>query len=263
LDAFNADVAWGQIQGTRESQQDKATIVSWPNGFRLLILADGMGGYAGGKEASEAVVGAYRDSFVSNATDDIGARLLKALEVANISIYHLTRERPELLGMGATLVALVFDGSSVQWISVGDSPLWIYRNGEIRRLNANHSMAALFAERVARGEMTAQEAATSPERSQLLEAVLGKDIEQVDLQDQGFPVQAADVFLLASDGVETCSPAQIEELLTGREMTAENIVKRILDGVEAQERRSQDNATVVALRVTAVVSETDTHGRRS
>lgn len=255
MKALVADVAWGQIQGARESQQDSAAVVSWPNGYCLLILADGMGGNVGGKEASNAVVNAFRASFLGSNADSIASRLLEALNAANLEIYRITRERDDLAGMGSTLLALVFDGYGVQWISVGDSPLWIYRSGEIRRLNANHSMAAVLAERVARGELSAEEAATSPERTQLLEAVLGKDIALVDLPDEALPLVPADILLLASDGVETCSTAELEEVLGGADRAAEDVVQRVLGQVQSHGRRSQDNATLVALRVLSEVIE--------
>lgn len=258
LESFEAEVAWGQIQGTRKTQQDHGAVVSWPNGFQLLILADGIGGHAGGQEASHTIVNAFRESFINDPIDDLQKKLLHGLEIANVKIFEFVKDRPELKGMGATLLAAVFDGCSVRWISVGDSPMWLYRNGKLKRLNENHSMAAVFEKRIAQGEMTAEEAAVSPERTQLLEAVLGKNIEQVDLPHEALDVQDGDIFLLASDGVESCPTTDLEELLTKKNQLAPDTVQDILKRVEQCQKPSQDNATVMALQISIPQAEIDT-----
>lgn len=249
METYGAEVAWGQIIGTRKSQQDHGVITTWPNGFQLLILADGMGGHVGGQEASELIVSSFKESFVASAEESLRTRLLNGLEVANVKVFEYVKSRPELRGMGATLLAAVFDGSSMRWISVGDSPLWLFREGKFTRLNENHSMAAVFAERISRGEMTEEEAANSPERSQLLEAVLGANIEQVDLPEEAMDVRQDDVYLLASDGVETCSVAELETLLASNESNADETVQAILAAVEKHDRRSQDNSTVMVMKI--------------
>lgn len=245
------DVAWGQIQGTRDYQEDFGAIVSWPNGYHLLILADGMGGEVGGERASHTVVDSFRDHFLQDGEQDLRNRLINALSAANMKLYQVVQEEPELQNMGCTLVALVFDGSSVQWISVGDSPLWLYRQGFLQRLNKNHSVAGLLAEKVARGDITPEVAAASDKRSQLLEAVMGNDIEHVDIPADPLEVQIGDVFLVASDGVETCSVEELEELVASSTTEANSLVNKILNLVEDHGRKSQDNSTIMALKISA------------
>lgn len=257
-EANSADIlvvnsAWGQIIGTRKSQQDHAAIVNWPSGFSLAILADGMGGHAGGAEASHIVVDTFRQRFIDSTENNIRQRFLEGLSAANLAVFDCAQANPELEGMGSTFLAVTFDGSSIQWISVGDSPLWLYRDGKIRQLNENHSMAAVLAKQVAEGTISKEEAASSPERSQLLDAVLGKDIKMVDAPEEALTVQHGDLIILASDGVETCSLEELEELF-GDEVekescNAEQIVSAILESVQGHQRNSQDNATVNVLRI--------------
>lgn len=248
-----AESAWGQIIGTRSSQQDDAAIVNWPNGFSLSILADGMGGHAGGAEASQLVVNTFRQHFVDSAESDIRQRFLSALSAANLAIFEYTQQHPELEGMGSTFLAVVFDGTAIQWISVGDSPLWLYRDGAITQLNENHSMATVLAKQVEEGLISAEEAASSPERSQLLEAILGKDIKMLDAPEETFPVQAGDIIILASDGVETCSLDELQELLSTAskksDTHAESLVASILSKVDEHQRASQDNSTLNIIRI--------------
>lgn len=247
------DSAWGQIIGTRKSQQDHAAIVNWPNGFSLAILADGMGGHAGGAEASHLVVDTFRQCFVESTISNIRERFLEGLSAANLAVFDYATANPELEGMGSTFLAVTFDGASIQWVSVGDSPLWLYREGKIKQINENHSMASVLAKQVEEGLISAEEAATSPERSQLLEAILGKDIKMLDAPEETLAVQNGDIIILASDGVETCSLAELEELISNETknaaVNAEQIVAKILALVEKHQRKSQDNSTVNVLRI--------------
>lgn len=258
MNSFEANVSWGQTVGTRKSQQDHGSISSWPNGFQLLVLADGMGGVDGGREASHLVVESFKESFISNTEAEIRTRLLNGLEIANVKIFEFVRTRPDLKGMGSTLLAVAFDGEAVRWISVGDSPFWLYREGKLQRLNENHSMAAIFADKVVKGEMTAEEAATAPERTQLLEAVHGQNIEQVDLPEEEFSVEEGDLFILASDGVETCSLSEIEELLAVEGVSSREVVTSILEKVQSHERNSQDNSTVMTMHISESYEEVKT-----
>lgn len=256
---FVTRLAWSQIQGKREYQQDHAAVMTWPNGFRLLLLADGMGGHVGGDVASHMVIDVFKQHFIASDEDVMRDRLLSALEAANIAIFRHVKAHPEHSGMGTTLIALVYDGVSIQWLSIGDSPMWLLRDGEIRRLNANHSMSEILAQKVAEGEMTAEQARTSPVRSQLLEAVMGQNIEQVDAPDASMEMQAGDRLILASDGVETCSKEVILSLSGEYDKQPEDLVTAVLNEVTHIQRPGQDNATLIVLQIDeAVVDEPST-----
>lgn len=248
---FITEVAWAQIIGARESQQDSVNVVSWPNGFRLLMLGDGMGGHAAGDIASGTVLKEFREHFINSTDCDMRTRMLLALDVANKKLFQLARENLSLSGMGTTLLAVIFDGNSIQWLSIGDSPMWLLRNGELRRLNENHSMSTLLSEKVAAGELSREAAAQSPMRTQLLEAVMGEDIEMVDAPRSVFPLQEGDWLLLASDGVETCAGLQIVALLQRDNICAADFVIDLLEAVKAVNKPGQDNASIVVLRVLA------------
>lgn len=242
-----SQVAWSQIIGKRAYQQDHAAVISWPNGFKLLLLADGMGGHVGGDVASHLVIDVFKQHFISSAKNDMRERLLNSLEAANLAVFNHVNANPDHSGMGTTLVALAYDGTSIQWLSVGDSPMWLIRKNQIERINANHSMAEILAQQVERGEITAEQARTSPKRSQLLEAVMGKDIELVDAPHSSLSLQEGDCIIISSDGVETCSEQTILELTTRHANDTVDLVTEVLNAVEQAERPKQDNATIVAM----------------
>lgn len=243
------DIAWSQIIGTRSSQQDSAGIISWPNGFKLLLLADGMGGHTGGDIASSLAVEVFRNHFIQSEQPDIRKRMIEALTAVNLGIYQKVKETPDLSGMGTTLIAVAFDGLSIQWLSVGDSPLWLIRDGNIKRINQNHSMSVILAEKVAAGEISQEEANTSPDRSQLLEAVMGEDIKMVDAPEDSFLLAEGDCLILASDGVESCGNDEILNLTNDKLMGAEQLTKAILNAVSDVGKRSQDNASLVVMKL--------------
>ena len=246
---LNMRSAWAQILGTRERQEDSASVTRWENGYHLLILADGMGGHHGGQEASRIVTTRMRESFLQASQSDAVVRsvLRGSLEATNRALSDYLDLHPELDGMGSTLVGAVFDGECLDWVSVGDSPLFLIRGGEIRRLNSNHSMAAVLAAQVAAGEISAEHAKASPRRSELLAAVMGGRIALVDAPETPVALRPGDAIVLASDGLEVLSPAMITEIVTEHfPIGPQAVVDGLLESVSALGRRHQDNTTVIA-----------------
>ena len=255
---FSSEVAWCQILGTRKNQQDYVAAVRWPNGFRLLLLADGMGGHAAGDLASKLVVETFKEYFCQSDEPEMRKRLIDSLDTANVELYNQVKENPELSGMGTTLIALVFDGLSVQWLSVGDSPLWLIRGNKIDRINENHSMVELLKQKVASGEITQSEADQSKSRSQLLEAIMGENIEMLDAPETAVELEVGDLVVLASDGVESLTNEEILHASQPLSRNIEEVAMCILDAVVMQKRESQDNASLAILKVQkADLSEPD------
>ena len=255
---FSSEVAWCQILGTRKNQQDYVAAVRWPNGFRLLLLADGMGGHAAGDLASKLVVETFKEYFCQSDEPEMRKRLIDSLDTANVELYNQVKENPELSGMGTTLIALVFDGLSVQWLSVGDSPLWLIRGNKIDRINENHSMVELLKQKVASGEITQSEADQSKSRSQLLEAIMGENIEMLDAPETAVELEVGDLVVLASDGVESLTNEEILHASQPLSRNIEEVAMCMLDAVVMQKRESQDNASLAILKVQkADLSEPD------
>jgi serine/threonine protein phosphatase PrpC len=248
--------AWGQLQGTREQQQDSACITRWPDGFHLLLVADGIGGHAGGHEASRIVAAEMRAAFLEtgsrpDAEFSVQQALETALESANRAVERFANERPELEGMGSTVVAMAFDGSEIDWVSVGDSALYLFRDGALTCLNQRHTTDNPALAHVM-GDTPIDPADDVPA---LLEAVMGKRIELLDRPAAPVPLHDADVVILATDGIEALGASGIEAgIAESRAGGPEAVVRRLLGDVSRLQRASQDNATVVA----ALVSERPT-----
>ena len=224
-----------QHQGSRAYQEDGWAIRTLANGSVLAVVADGMGGHAGGAVASRLVVDA-----VVRAVEQ-GRGLADGLQAANAAVRSGASNKPELDGMGSTLVATIVAGDEVRWISVGDSPLYLVSAGSLKRLNADHSMAPQIDALVARGVMTAEEGASHPGRHTLREAVMGEPLSLIDEGAQRLPADAR--LLLCSDGVHSLSDADIA-------MQSAKPVRSLIAAVLAVGARHQDNVTIIKLERT-------------
>ena len=136
--------------------------------------------------------------------------------------------------MGSTLVAAVVSSEGLNWISVGDSPVWLFREGELERLNADHSMKSELDELVAEGRMTEEEAKQDPRRNMLNLAVMGAPIPRKmrDVPKQPVAVKKGDLVVLASDGLLTLDKPEIARILQEKrdeplKHSVEELIKKV------------------------------------
>lgn len=245
-------VAGRQSLGARERQEDAFRVVQQdaqdPGADLLVLLADGMGGHVGGEVASKLTVEVFERQFIQTSRlPKPQPRLIEALEAANGAMRDRIAADPALAGMGTTLIAVFKIGNQMHWLSVGDSLLYLFRNGELRRLNADHSVHGELLELVRKGQITRQEADQHPRRNALRSAVTGERIELVDTGS--IALKPRDLLLLASDGIETISEAQIAAILGQQDHAGPgSLGTGLLGAVEAEGNPKQDNTTVVVYR---------------
>ena len=241
-------------QGARPYQEDTSAIWrpsadSDGDGPLLAVVADGMGGHVSGEVASQLACQAFVDTF-SAGEGGVRARLEQSLLAANDAIANAISERPELNGMGCTLVAAYVDDRGLWHVSVGDSLLLLLRDEVLRGLNENHSFGAVLDQQVEAGLITAEDAASNPRRNSLRSALTGERIALVDLPDTPSPVKAGDCVVLASDGLDTLNGHEIADLVVGHSsVDADSVAALLINAVDAHGLPNQDNTTVVALRV--------------
>lgn len=250
------DFAARQYRGRRENQEDCYAFADAssprdePLSSLLLAVGDGLGAHSGGAAASYIAVNSFVRAFQEN---DIAPtwRLRLALDAANDTLGYLGQRLP-MIGtpMGTTLVAALISGHELHWISVGDSPLFLYRQGTLQRLNEDHSLSPLIDQRVRKGDLTAEEAAHHPDRHTLQSALMGQDIHLIDAPADAFELHAGDLVIAASDGLFSLTHSQIEELLAfGRHTTADKIADALLFAIRRVNHERQDNATIGVVKV--------------
>lgn len=245
-------VASGQRLGRRDAQEDAVTVLPLtpedPTSELLLMLADGMGGHAGGDVASQLAIAQFGTHFteVSENMRPRG-RLREALDAANEALRQEIAANAALKGMGCTFIGALVSQGRLVWVSVGDSALFLLRNGALTKLNADHSLYGDLLEQVGRGEITQAEADAHPQRNALRSALAGNAIPMVDTN--AITLEPGDVIVVASDGLDTLDRDEIAQIVQDRYRTGAGAVERaLLDAVEARDRPRQDNTSVIVLR---------------
>ncbi|SEP51916.1 PP2C family protein-serine/threonine phosphatase [Amycolatopsis saalfeldensis] len=164
-------------------------------GPRLLALADGMGGHAAGEVASKVVIASLAPLDDDEPGDDLLAQLREAVSNGNGAIAELVSQDPDLDGMGTTLTAVLFAGTRLGLVHVGDSRAYLLRGGQFAQITRDDSFVNELLEQ---GRITPEEAAVHPQRSLLLKALTGHEVEpSLTVRE----ARAGDRYLICSDGL--------------------------------------------------------------
>jgi len=233
-------------RGARNYQEDAAAVRPLAGGLAA-VLADGMGGHAGGAVASEVASTHFLDAFAAAAGDG-GSRLAEALGLANAALADTAAGRRELRGMGCTLIGASFGPAGLDWVSVGDSPLYLVRGGGILRLNEDHSLSPEIDRLVALGRMSEDTARMDPRRHVLRSALMGGEIEMVDRSQTPLALQPGDIVILASDGIHSIPEIEIARI-AATAATPDAAAETLIAAVAAAGDRHQDNTTVVVVQI--------------
>lgn len=229
--------------GRRRRNNEDAFAVAHEHG--LFLVADGMGGHTAGQVASETaareVLAAIRASETAGSSPS--ERLRAAVAASNDAIFQMAKRKPELAGMGTTLVTLLSVGGRAALAHVGDSRAYLVRRGRIRQLTDDHS---LVGELQRRGELTADAAQRHPHRHVLTRALGVRRTVEPDLAE--LSLAPRDVFVLCTDGLTVhVKDDEIAEQVD-READEQTAAKALVDLANA--RGGEDNVTVVVVRGT-------------
>ena len=245
------DYALSSIIGKRENQEDYGVIQSSGSSLGVLaVIADGMGGQVAGEVASSSAVNGFVESFTSNKSKNLPLKLSVALDKANRSLAKSIAKNPRLHGMGATLIAAHIEPGGINWVSVGDSILYLYRDKKLRRLNADHSMMPVLQESVRLGKITHEEARVHPHRNALRSALTGEEISIVDLREESLRLKKGDLIVLATDGILTLSEPEIGSILARSKAQPANVIAdHLLEAVTQINKPRQDNTLVEVIKI--------------
>jgi protein phosphatase len=212
-------------------------------GPRLLALADGMGGHAAGEVASKVVIAALAPLDDDEPGDDLLGQLRDAVIAGNGAISELVQSDPDLDGMGTTLTAVLFAGSRLGMVHIGDSRAYMLRNGTFTQITHDDTFVQSL---IDEGRITEEEAATHPQRSLLLRALTGHEVEPRLMVREARP---GDRYLLCSDGLSgVVSMETLDEAIRipDPQACADRMIELALKG------GGPDNVTVVVADVVDV-----------
>ena len=213
-------------------------------GTQLFVVADGMGGHAGGDVASAiALTRMIEADKVFASAYDAEFALQAALLAANTLLAETVFEHPELTGMGTTVSAILRSGNQLALAHIGDSRIYLLRDGHLKQITADHTFVQRL---VDSGRITREEAAVHPRRSVLMR-VLGDVDAAPEIDTTVLDTQPGDRWLLCSDGLSSyVSDDRIEHALTtlpAVKDAADRLVKDSLD------QGAPDNVTVVIVDI--------------
>jgi serine/threonine protein phosphatase PrpC len=215
-------------------------------GTQLFVVADGMGGHAGGDVASAIALKRVMEADRPFASaHDAEFALQSALLAANALLAETVYEHPELTGMGTTVSAVLRSGSQIAIAHIGDSRIYLLRDGVLKQITADHTFVQRL---VDSGRITQEEAAVHPRRSVLMR-VLGDVDAAPEIDTTVLDTLPGDRWLLCSDGLSSyVADEKIAAALTNfpdAKDAANRLVKESLD------QGAPDNVTVVIVDVGA------------
>jgi len=212
---------------------------------RLAVVADGMGGYEGGQEASRLAVETVRSVYDNAFGADPQATLVEAFASAHQNIQRFAIEHPQFYGMGTTCTAAAIVERQLYFAHVGDSRLYLIRGKNISRLTRDHSYVGRLVES---GIVRSEDAESHPQRHILTAALgSGRDITP-HIPEHPLPLEEGDVLLLCSDGLWGLVGDQELASIVQADPPAEACQKLV---TLALERGGPDNITALVLRISA------------
>ncbi len=234
-------VSLSDVGCVRDGNEDAVRVVQVPDGALVAVLCDGMGGYAAGEVAADLAV----QALVQRAAGlNTAAALVSAVDAANGSIRRAVRENPALLGMGTTCVVLRLHGHEAMCAHVGDSRVYLIRNGGIYRLTEDHSQVR---ELVRGGVLADADARHHPDKNVILRALGPAEHVVATTWTAPMHLRAGDRFLLSSDG--------LHDLADDLELLPALALESAIDACAAlillaRQRGAPDNVTVCIVDVT-------------
>ncbi|MGH9458969.1 MAG: Stp1/IreP family PP2C-type Ser/Thr phosphatase [Thermoanaerobaculia bacterium] len=243
--SFGFAVALRSDVGKVRSENQDFGLVTSPDSWDpaegiLMLVADGMGGHRGGATASRLAASTIEQDFLAARDGDTASALLRAIERANGAVFEESRRNAELRGMGTTVSALVVRHGCAWLAHVGDSRIYLLREGKLHQLTEDHSLVATM---VKEKLITPEEAAVHPRRN-VLQRSLGVATEvEVDHRD-GIDVQDGDTFLLCSDGLHGF--VALDRIREALDLPVDQAADRCVELAHAA--GAPDNVTVIVCR---------------
>ena len=233
---FNA-IAQSDLGLVRDGNEDSALISQ-----NLIAVADGMGGHAGGEVASAIAINTL-EALLPVITDtqiDIDSRedlFLNLSYEVDAEILRVSKERPELSGMGTTLTALAITNNQVDLLHIGDSRCYLWRDKKLTRLSYDHTV---MQELLDQGRLTPEEVFDHPQRSLLTQALMGDS--GIDPVLMSYEVKIDDKFLICSDGLtNVLSDLEISKIIKATD--EDKLLAELI--TETKAKGAPDNITIV------------------
>jgi serine/threonine protein phosphatase PrpC len=233
-----------QTKGRRSEQEDSFATARGPRGV-MVVLADGMGGYSNGKIASEIVAKTFVGQFRDWKSGGVEQFFQATARVCNDQLLNLSRQTKS----GSTLAAIIVTERKLYWLSIGDSAIMMYRDGELSNLNKKHNLQTLLEQQYQSGKITKAELINNPKRKRLTSYLGSGGFREIAFNEKPLKLSPNDKIILCSDGVyNSITELELENVLA-LNLKPNDTAERIIRAINAKKIHNQDNATIVILKV--------------
>lgn len=212
---------------------------------KLFVICDGMGGHKGGKIASAMAAQVIERQYTSNDEQDRSAALNAAINAANQKIWQVGSDNPEYQEMGTTATAAVIAGERLIVAHVGDSSLFLLRDGQIRKITTDHTLARQM---VMDGLLGEDEIRTCAYNHILTRAVGVQ--ANIEIDNYTEVIQPGDQIILCSDGLtDMLADEEILEIMNENKAAADldQLARALVDA--ALNKGGYDNTTIIVLGI--------------
>ncbi len=236
-------VAQSQLVGTRKKQEDSLATIKRDDKL-LAVIADGMGGLDSGEKASNLAVETFLEEFTRTYNfNSLQNFLIKTAYLANQRILNQVEDNRA----GTTLLVVIIEDDKCQWLSVGDSNLFIYRDKLLKEINQKHTYRDELKKAYRAGEITRAEMLNHPKKNMLTSYLGHEDFNQFEINQSPLEFNKDDRLLLCSDGVtDALATIELENVFDQR-LNAQQSSDLIINQIREKELSNQDNATVVII----------------
>ena len=239
------------VVGTRKNQQDSCYVSVEPDGSELGIVCDGMGGLEGGEMASRTAPQTFVEDFEAVRYGQKDYYNFFCGEVIKIDeiVAGLTNSQGKTMSAGTTLVAVSVVDGYMQFISVGDSKIYVLRNGQLRTMNREHNYYLILDEQYRRGEITQDDYLREGARGEALISYLGMgNISIMDANPIPISLIDGDIIILCSDGLyKSLSEEQIAAIIRKNPINLEKTLQELQEEARVSSPTAQDNTSIVLL----------------
>ncbi len=247
------EIGTSSVIGKRKYQED-SLFAYGSGGEAIAIVCDGMGGLAGGAEASRTAVRSLSDAWLARSgEEDFPEFLRREARIADEKVFLLKDGNGGRLEAGTTVVAAVVQDGNLYWLSVGDSKIYIIRDGEMLSVCRQHNYRLTLDQKLAAGELTREQYQAEEGRAEALISYLGMgNVSLMDINCRPFALEDGDIVLLSSDGLyKSLSEEEIFSIVRENRGDMDQLARKLTEGALGKQKPGQDNTSVAALRYCA------------
>ena len=244
-----ANMYASSIIGTRKYQQDSYACIDTSDGA-LAVVCDGMGGLEGGERASSLATGTLLDDFIKNRIVNCIQFFYEEAAKLDKMVYQISDTSGKPLGAGTTIVAVRIKDNRLNWLSVGDSKIYLIRNDTMQCIVREHNYRATLNELLNSGKITLEKYHSEEAKAEALTSFIGiGNVSLIDINETEFELIEGDILLLCSDGLyKSLTETQILAIIKDNYFDCQRAADTLTSSALEFSRRGQDNTTVVIVK---------------